>query len=144
MKKLFTILLVLLMLCSCAVAEEPVIENPQIEAEVSGSSEDEFLESDSMIGEEHSSELVTREVTEGTRMTVRGNIHGSTPENIYVEIPNELYYIEFKDGTPAINHPVETYVDYCYDGLENVDSEIWKHHCVIECSYNGDYYRYDQ
>ena len=97
-----------------------------------------------MIEEDHSTELVIREVTEGTRMAVKWNIHGMTPENVYVEVPNELYYIEFKDGTPAINHPVETYVNYCYDDLKNVDQEIWKHHCVIECSYNGDYYRYEK
>ncbi len=144
MKKLFALFLALLLLCSCGVQEEPIIEEPQSEAEVSESSEDEPSEDDSMIGKDHSSELVIREVTEGTRMTVRGNIHGMTPANVYVEIPNELYYIEFKDGTPAINHPVETYVDYCYDNLENVSPEIWKHCCVIECSYNGDSYRYEK
>ena len=143
-KKLFALVLALLMLCACGVQEEVIIEEPQSEAEVSESSEYEFLENDSMIGEEHSTELVIKEVTEGTRMAVRGNIHGMTPANIYVEIPNELHYIEFKDGTPAINHPVETYADYCYDNLENVSPEIWKHFCVIECSYNGDYYRYEK
>lgn len=147
MKKLFAMILVLLMLCACGAEEEPVIEEPQSEAEVpevSENSENEFLENDSMIEEDHSTELVIREVTEGTRMAVKWNIHGMTPENVYVEVPNELYYIEFKDGTPAINHPVETYVNYCYDDLKNVDQEIWKHHCVIECSYNGDYYRYEK
>ena len=35
MKKLFALILALLMLCACAVEEEPVIEEPQSEAEVS-------------------------------------------------------------------------------------------------------------
>lgn len=39
MKKLFALLLTLLMLCSCGAEEEPVIEEPQSEEEVSESSE---------------------------------------------------------------------------------------------------------
>ena len=35
MKKLFALLLALLLLCSCGAEEEPVIEKPQSEEEVS-------------------------------------------------------------------------------------------------------------
>ena len=35
MKKLFVLILALLMLCSCGVQEEPVIEEPQSDTEVS-------------------------------------------------------------------------------------------------------------
>ncbi len=142
MKKLLALILALLMLCACGVQTE--IEEPQNEAEISESSGIKTSENDSMIEEDHSEELVIREVTEGTRMSVKGNIHGKTPSNVYVEVPNELYYIEFKDGTPAIDHPVESYTEYCYSNLEGISPEIWKHYCVIECSYNGDSYRYEK
>ena len=42
MKKLLTLILALLMLCSCGVQEEPVIEEPQSEAEVLSKSETEI------------------------------------------------------------------------------------------------------
>ena len=44
MKKLLTLILALLMLCSCGVQEEPVIEEPQSEAEVLSKSETEIKE----------------------------------------------------------------------------------------------------
>ena len=42
MKKFFALILALLMLCSCGAEEEPIIEEPQSEAEVLSKSETEI------------------------------------------------------------------------------------------------------
>ena len=46
MKKLFVLIMALLLLCSCGVEEEPVIEKPQSEEEVSFEPETEIKKYD--------------------------------------------------------------------------------------------------
>ena len=99
---------------------------------------------DDMIGKDHSDELSIRETIDGTRISVRGNSHGLSPSTVIAEIPNEIYYIYSKNGTPAIDHPVDSYFEYCYDDLISQSPEQWKHYCVIECTYNYDWYRYEK
>lgn len=106
--------------------------------------EEEAPKTDDMVGKDHSSELSVSETIDGTRISARGNILGLSPSMVIDEIPNEIYYINFKDGTPAIGHPVDSYFEYCYDDLISQSPEQWKHYCVIECTYNYNWYRYEK
>ncbi len=147
MKKLALLLIVVLLLCSCNVSKIP-------EAEVSESSSEESsvleVESESEPEkepegfsppeyEDHSDLLTVLEVTEGTRIVYEITKTGEVVEK---EIPNTLYYINFKDGTPAVGHPFYHYSESCYENLINTEPETWEHVCEIRGSYDGNYYIY--
>ncbi len=141
MKKIAALLIAVLLLCSCNVSEVPEAEVPEssseessvleVESEPEGFSPPDY--------EDHSDLLTVLEVTEGTRevyeITKTGKI-------VIKEIPNTLYYINFKDGSPAVDHPFYHYSESCYETLVSTEPEIWEHICEIRGSYDGNYYIY--
>lgn len=135
MKKLFAILLCVLILSSCnsGPLEETVLpENSGSESSKSAVNED-------FIPKDHSHLIYVREETNGTKEVW---VCSETGEAIKKEVPDNLYYLEDKFGNPIIKHPFSNYVEFCYDNLVNTEPETWEHFCVIEGDYEGNFYRY--
>ena len=147
MKKLATLLIAVLLLCSCNVSNNPEAEVPESSSEESSVSEvesepeqeTETEPSPPVDYEDHSDLLTVLEVTEGTRIVYEITKTGEVVEK---EVPNTLYYINFKDGTPAVDHPFYHYSESCYENLVNTEPETWEHVCEIRGSYDGNYYIY--
>ena len=138
MKKLLIFVLTMIfLLCACTeektpepvLPEEPVVSEPEEEKEPV--TEDLY--------DDHSALLDIDEVTEGTRTVYEITKTGEVVEK---EVPNTLYYINFKDGTPAVYHPFHVYTEFCYENLVSTEPEKWEHCCAIEGDYDGNYYRY--
>lgn len=107
MKKLFILVLSLLMFCSCGVQEEPVISEPQSEPEISESSESEpevtvSSESEPEEQQEEKPEEIPKEKPE---------FEFEKPEILYPEnVPEELF--ESAAFEEAMNRPSVILYDY--------------------------------
>ena len=146
MKKLLAVLFFALMLASCGAEElpesvlpdEPIVSESEKEE---GQKEENEAEKMPAVSEpeDHSDFLSVTEETDGTREVYEIL---KTGEVVTKEIPNTVYYINFKDGTPAIDHPFYYYSEICYDRYLSSNPEKLEHVCEISGSYDGNYYVY--
>ena len=135
MKKLFVILLCVLMFASCD--SEPPEE--KLLPESSGSEGSKPAVNEDLVPEDHSDLVFVREETNGTKEVW---VTSETGEAIKKEVPDNLYYLEDKFGNPLVEHPFSNYIEFCYDNLVNTKPETWEHFCVIEGDFDGSFYRY--
>ncbi len=147
MKKIFAVLILIVMLAACSAEPDEIPSgdtgNPSAAENTDSVSEDSEQkneeEESSSEPKDHSDLLTVIEVTEGTREVY---VISETGEVALKEIPNTLYYINFKDGTPAIDHPFYYYSESCHENLVSASPEKWEHVCEIRGSYDGNYYIY--
>ena len=155
MKKLLVLILALLLLCSCSVQEEPVIEEPQSEAEISASEKPEVIPDipeEPVIEENGNEEDVLPNgailignfgekriyALEVSKITKQHRFYNEDGKQYLAEAERKLYKIFDSDGNEIIPHPVESF-DLFVPGSMGNEGE---NH--LYCVYENNLYIYDE